>query len=314
MTASEQPTLAGKTAIVTGSGRGLGLSYARELARHGAAVVVNDVDPDAAAEAVAAIESDGGRAVAVVAPVGETETAQQLVRTAVETFGGLDILVTNAGLLRDKSLLKMTDDDFDAVVRVHLRGTFTCVREAYAHFKEHGVAGRIIAIGSPTGQRGNFGQTNYAAAKAGIVGMVRTWALEMSRAGIGVNAVIPVAATAMTRTVPYFAAAIAAEDAGQPMPDFYRKDLGFGTADDVAGLVAFLASDEAAGITGQVIGAGGDRIQLWTHPEPVLSEFRDGGWSAAAIASELAPVLRENAQSVGEDFPPLPAEFQPEQA
>jgi len=303
-------TLDGKVAIVTGSGRGLGLAYAKELARQGAAVVVNDVDPDAAAEAVAAIEAAGGRAVAVVAPVGDTETAQELVRTAVDTFGGLDILVTNAGLLRDKSLLKMTDDDFDAVIRVHLRGTFTCVREAYAYFKEHGVQGRIITIGSPTGQRGNFGQTNYAAAKAGIVGMVRTWALEMGRAGVTVNAVIPVAATAMTRTVPYFAAAIEAEDAGEPMPDFFRHDLGFGTADDVAGLVAFLASDEAAGINGQVIGAGGDRIQVWSHPEPVLSEFHTGGWSADDIASELAPTLRENLQSVGEKFPPLPPELE----
>src|SRR5690606_32536164 len=99
----------------------------------------------------------GGRATAVVAPVGPSETARALVAAAVDTFGRLDILVTNAGLLRDKSLLKMTDDDFDAVIDVHLRGTFTCVREAFAYFKENGVAGRIVTIGSPTGQRGNFG-------------------------------------------------------------------------------------------------------------------------------------------------------------
>ena len=172
-------SLSGKVAIVTGSGRGLGLAYARELARQGAAVVINDVDAGVAAEAVRTIEADGGRAVAVVAPVGSTESARQLVRTAVEAFGRLDILVTNAGILRDKSLLKMTDEDFDLVINVHLHGTFTCVREASRYFKENGVAGRIITIGSPTGQRGNFGQTNYAAAKAGIVGMVRTWALEM---------------------------------------------------------------------------------------------------------------------------------------
>src|SRR6185312_4331987 len=176
-------SLAGKTAIVTGSGRGLGLAYARELARQGAAVVVNDVDAGVAARAVASIEADGGRATAVVAPVGSSEVAAQLVAAAVEAYGRLDILVTNAGILRDKSLLKMTDEDFDAVINVHLRGTFTCVREAYGHFKANGIPGRIIAIGSPTGQRGTFGQTNYAAAKAGIVGMVRTWALEMKRAG-----------------------------------------------------------------------------------------------------------------------------------
>jgi 3-oxoacyl-[acyl-carrier protein] reductase len=195
------------------------------------------------------------------------------------------------------------------VIDVHLRGTFTCVRAAYAYFKQNEVAGRIIAIGSPTGQRGNFGQTNYAAAKAGIVGMVRTWALEMKREGVTANAVIPVAATAMTRTVPYFRAAIEATDAGEPMPDFYRKTLGFGTADDVSGLVVYLASDDAAGITGQAVGAGGDRLQLWSHPEAVLSATHDGGWVADDIAADFAPRLRESLQSVGEDMPPLPPEF-----
>ena len=125
--------------------------------------------------------------------------------------------------------------------------------------RENEVAGRIICIGSPTGQRGNFGQTNYAAAKAGIVGMVRTWALELKRAGITANAVIPVAATAMTATVPYFAAAVEADEKGEPMPAFFRHDLGFGTSDDVAGLIAYLASDAAAEVTGQAIGIGGDR-------------------------------------------------------
>ncbi|BDZ45164.1 SDR family NAD(P)-dependent oxidoreductase [Naasia aerilata] len=302
-------SLQGKTAIVTGSGAGLGAAYALALAEAGAAVVVNDVSAEAAESTVSAIVGAGGRAVAVVAPVGTSEVAQQLVDTAVSEFGGLDILVTNAGILRDKSLLKMTDDDFDQVVNVHLRGTFTCVRAAFASFKDRGIAGRIITIGSPTGQRGNFGQTNYAAAKAGIVGMVRTWALEMARAGVLVNAVVPVAATAMTRTIPYFAAAIEAEDAGRPMPDFFRKDLGFGTAEDVAGLVVFLASDEAAGISGQVIGAGGDRVQLWSHPEPVFSELRDGGWTADALAEQVAPRILSELQSVGEKFPPLPDEL-----
>ena len=131
-------SLQGKVAIVTGSGRGLGLAYAQELARQGAAVVINDVDEQAAADAVATIESEGGRATAVVAPVGPTETAQKLLAAAVETFGGVDILVTNAGVLRDKTLWKMTDDDFDTVIGVHLRGTFTCVREVATHLREEG--------------------------------------------------------------------------------------------------------------------------------------------------------------------------------
>ena len=303
--------LDGKVAIVTGSGRGLGLAYAQELARQGAAVVINDVDAETAAEAVATIIAEGGRATAVVAAVGNTETATALAQGALDAFGRLDILVTNAGLLRDKSILKMTDDDFDAVIQVHLRGTFTCVREAYAHFKNNGVAGRIITIGSPTGQRGNFGQTNYAAAKAGIVGMVRTWALEMQRAGVTVNTVVPVAATAMTRTVPFFEKAIEADDRGEPMPAFFRHDLGFGTAGDVAGLVAFLASDGAAAITGQVIGVGGDRLQLWSHPEPVFTEYQDGGWTPAALESLLPSLLDGRLQSVGETFPELPDDLKP---
>jgi len=305
-------SLSGKVAIVTGSGRGLGLAYARELARQGAAIVINDVDAGVAAEAVRIIEADGGKAAAVVAPVGSAEVARELVQAAISEFGGLDILVTNAGILRDKSLLKMTDDDFDAVINVHLRGTFTCVREAFAYFKENNIAGRIITIGSPTGQRGNFGQTNYAAAKAGIVGMVRTWALEMKKAGVTVNAVIPVAATAMTKTVPYFQKAVEADERGEAMPAFFRHELGFGTADDVSGLVAFLASDAASGITGQAIGAGGDRLQLWTHPEPAATEYRDGGWRYQDLVDNFGPLFGDKLQSVGEEFLPLPDELQPE--
>lgn len=302
-------SLAGKSAIITGSGHGLGLAYAREFARHGAAVVINDVDADAAASAVAAITAAGGRAVAVVAPVGSTETARTLVETAVREFGRLDILVTNAGILRDTVLWKMSDEDFDAVVTVHLRGTFTCVREAAIHFRDAGEGGRIICIGSPTGQRGNFGQTNYAAAKAGIVGMVRTWALELRKARVTVNAVIPVAATAMTATVPYFGAAVEAAEAGDPIPDFFRREIGFGSAEDVSGLIAYLASDAAATITGQAIGIGGDRIQLWSHPEPVESRYRTGGWTYDDLVASFETEFAGRFQSVGETFPPLPAEL-----
>ncbi|WP_341940307.1 SDR family NAD(P)-dependent oxidoreductase [Microbacterium sp. LWH10-1.2] len=303
-------SLNGKAAIVTGSGRGLGLAYAQELARQGASVVINDVDAAIADSAVESIRSTGGNATAVAAPVGSADTAQALVDAAVSHFGRLDILVTNAGVLRDTVLWKMSDDDFDTVIDVHLRGTFTTVRAAASYMRENEIAGRIICIGSPTGQRGNFGQTNYAAAKAGIVGMVRTWALELRRAGITANAVIPVAATAMTATVPYFAAAVEADAAGRPMPDFFRHDLGFGTAADVSGLIAYLASDDAAGVTGQAIGIGGDRIQLWSHPEPVVTEYRDGGWTTAALEELFPALIGERLQDVGEKFPPLPAELQ----
>lgn len=304
-------SLNGKVAIVTGSGAGLGLAYAQELARQGAKVIINDVNEDVTAQAVESITATGGEAVGVTAPVGPTETAEKLVNAAVENFGTLDILVNNAGILRDRSLLKMSDDDFDQVINVHLRGTFTCVRAAFDYFKNNNVQGRIITIGSPTGQRGNFGQTNYAAAKAGIVGMVRTWALEMKRAGVTVNAIIPVAATAMTETVPFFSAAIEADKAGEAMPDFFRKDLGFGPAADVAGLVAFLASDEAQNISGQAIGVGGDRLQVWSHPEPVATEYLEGGWTYDALQSQGRALLENNLQNVGEKMPELPAELQP---
>ncbi|WP_431711033.1 SDR family NAD(P)-dependent oxidoreductase [Glutamicibacter uratoxydans] len=302
-------SLAGKVAVVTGSGRGLGLSYAQELARQGAAVIINDMDQAAVDAAVASITEAGGKAAGVVAAVGSTETAKALVAGAVENFGRLDILVTNAGVLRDKSLLKMSDEDFDLVINVHLRGTFTCVREAYAYFKENGVAGRVIAIGSPTGQRGAFGQTNYAAAKAGIAGMVRTWALEMKRAGVTANVVIPVAATEMTKTMPFFRPAVDADERGEAMPEFYRKELGFGTAADVAGLIAYLASDAAQNVTGQAIGVGGDRMQLWSHPEPIISEFHDGGWDYQTLHNEFDARLGDKQQSVGEKFPELPEEL-----
>lgn len=295
--------LTNKVAVVTGSGQGLGLAYAKDLARHGAAVVINDVNADTADAAVAEITAAGGRAVPIVAPVGSTETAQALVTGAVEAFGRLDIMVTNAGILRDTVLWKMTDDDFDAVVNVHLRGTFTCVREAVLRFRTQGEGGRVICIGSPAGQRGNFGQTNYSAAKAGIVGMVRTWALELQRAGITANAVCPVAATAMTETIPFLAPYIDSMKNGEPLPAIIRRDVGMGTPEDAAGIISFLASDEAAGITGQAFSVGGDRLALWSHPTLTATEFRDGGWAADDIATGWASEFGPFVESVGEKFP-----------
>src|SRR5437763_2128624 len=277
--------LSGKVAVVTGSGRGLGRAYAEALATAGAAVVVNDVDADAAEAAVEAITAAGGQAVGLVAPVGTSEVADQLVDTAVSAFGRIDVLVTNAGILRDRVLWKMTDADFDDVVRVHLRGTFTCSRAAAVRMREQG-GGRLILVSSPAGQRGNFGQTNYAAAKAGIAAMARTWAMELAKSDITVNAIVPIAATEMTRTIPAFAPALEeAERTGKPLPSWLRHDEGLGTVADAASLVVFLASDEAKGVTGQAIGIGGDKLALWSHPQEKAVAFADGGWSADAIAA-----------------------------
>jgi NAD(P)-dependent dehydrogenase (short-subunit alcohol dehydrogenase family) len=299
--------LTGKVAVVTGSGRGLGLAYATELARSGAAVVINDVDPEVAGAAVKTITDAGGSAVAEVVAVGTSEAAQALVDRAADEFGRLDILVNNAGILRDSTLWKMTDDQFDAVITTHLRGTFTCTRAAAIKLREQGQGGRIICVGSPTGQVGNFGQTNYAAAKAGIVGMVRTWAMELARAEITVNAVVPVAATGMTETVPFLKPYVDALQAGEPLPPYARRELAFGPPEDAAGLVAFLASDAAAGITGQAIGIGGDRLALWTHPSEAVVEFADGtGWSADAVAAIWPERFAPAQQTVGQQFPEPP--------
>ncbi|MFD0904433.1 SDR family oxidoreductase [Actinomadura sediminis] len=299
--------LDGRRAIVTGSGRGLGLAYAEALAAAGAAVVVNDVDREAVDVAVGKITAAGGRAIGVAAAVGDAETAETLVHAAVEAFGGLDVLVTNAGILRDRVLWKMTDDDFDAVIGVHLRGTFTCARAAAVRMREQGTGGRIVLVGSPAGQRGNFGQSNYAAAKAGIVAMARTWAMELARAEITVNAVVPVAATEMTKTIPAFAPAIAeSERTGAPFPDRLRKDEGLGTPQDATGLVTFLASQASKDVTGQAIGIGGDRLALWSHPAEKAVAFADGGWSADAIAEQWHTGVGAEPETYGVPAPKAP--------
>ncbi|MGD6743315.1 SDR family NAD(P)-dependent oxidoreductase [Streptomyces sp. BH106] len=298
--------LTGKAAVVTGGGRGLGLSYAHALAAHGASVVVNDVDEAVAEAAVKSIREAGGTAVAEVVPVGTAEAADRLVARAVSEFGRLDVLVTNAGILRDKVLWKMTDDDFDAVLTTHLKGTFTCARAAAVRMREQGEGGTLVLVGSPAGQRGNFGQTNYAAAKAGIVAMARTWSMELARANITVNAIVPVAATAMTETIPAFAPYIEAMHAGEPLPSFLRKGEGFGTPEDCAALVPFLASEAARAVTGQAIGIGGDRLTLWSHPQEIKSAYADGGWTPDTIADAWPTSVGAELQTSGIPAPKIP--------
>jgi len=294
-----------RVAVVTGSVRGLGRAYAIALARAGAAGVVNDIDAGAAEETVAAIADDGGRAVAEVCAVGDTAAADALVERAVGEFGRLDVMVTNAGLLRDRVLWKMSDEDFDAVIGTHLRGTFTCARSAAIRMRAQEEGGRIIVVGSPAGQYGNFGQTNYAAAKAGIVAFARTWALELARSQITVNAIVPTAWTRMTASIPIYEPLVARAEAGEDFPADVRREHAIGMPEECAPLVVFLASDAAAGVTGQAIGIGGDRLSLYSHPAELVAELRDGGWTAEEIAARWDDAFASSQQPYGVQLPAL---------
>ncbi len=294
--------LEGKVAVVTGSGRGIGRAYATALAQAGCAVVVNDVDGDVAEETADAISRAGGRVVAEVCAVGTTEAADQLVRGALNAFGRLDVMCTNAGILRDRVLWNMSDEDFDLVIQTHLRGTFTCARAAVRQMREQGSGGRIVVVSSIAGQRGNFGQTNYAAAKAGIAAYARTWAMECAKSNITVNAIVPNAITRMISTIPGMAPLVEAAERGEPLPATVRQQMGMGTADDVAPLLVFLSSDQAAGVTGQCIGLGGDKLSLWSHPKEIAVAFRDGGWTADAIAEIWSTSVGAEPETYGIQF------------
>jgi 3-oxoacyl-[acyl-carrier protein] reductase len=237
--------LEGKVALVTGSSRGIGRAIAIELARQGCQVVVNyHSNPAAAQEVVAVIESAGGAARALGGDVSIAAEADQLVRATLEAFGTLDILVNNAGIARDKLLLRMTEEDWDAVLDTNLKGAFHCVKAAQPTFLRKR-SGRIINISSVVGLSGNAGQANYAAAKAGLIGLTKTLAKELGSRNITANAIAPgFIETDMTAKL----GAELVEQARAHIP------LGrLGRPEDVAAAVAFLASDAAAYITGQVL-------------------------------------------------------------
>ncbi|MBM3674751.1 MAG: SDR family NAD(P)-dependent oxidoreductase [Actinobacteria bacterium] len=288
--------LEGKTAIVTGSGRGIGRELALCLAREGAHLVINDVgvgldgqggDDDPAAQVVKEIEALGGKAVASYESVSEYEAAGRIVAAALDTFETVDILVNNAGIVRDKSLVKMEPEDFDAVVKVHMYGTFNCARHAAPIMKEQGY-GRIINVTSSAGMRGNFGQTNYGAAKAAIMGMTFIWALELGRSGITVNALAPVGATRMTAGL--------FERTGTVPPPDAAPALN-------APVVAFLASEHAAHVNGQVVGRTEYAYTLFQHPKPIAMMWRDGGWDVEGVVEHFDQVLGQHLQTVGMVMP-----------
>ncbi|HZU79639.1 MAG TPA: SDR family NAD(P)-dependent oxidoreductase [Acidimicrobiales bacterium] len=288
--------LDGRVAVVTGAGRGIGREIALCLAAEGAAVVVNDLGvslggegtgEDPAADTAAYIEKNGGRAVANHDSVSDFEGAGRIIAQAVDSFGKIDILVNNAGIVRDRTLLKMSEGDYDAVVAVHQKGTFNTTRHAAEHMKEAGY-GRIVNITSSAGLRGNFGQTNYGAAKAAIMGMTFVWALELGRYGITVNAVAPAGLTRMTENL------FGGEDAP---PD---QDPALN-----APLIAFLASEEASYVNGQVLGRTGFAYTIFQTPRQVAGMWKEGGFTPAEVAAHFHEVLGQHLQPVGMPAHPL---------
>jgi NAD(P)-dependent dehydrogenase (short-subunit alcohol dehydrogenase family) len=307
--------LEGSVALVTGSGRGIGREFALCFAREGAHVVVNDVGAsldgrgteietqaestegeaerkstranDPAAHVCKEIESFGGRAVPNYDSVTDYEGARAMVRTAVDEYGTLDILVNNAGIVRDRTLLKMDEADFDAVVAVHLKGTFNCGRHAAEVMKEKGY-GRIINITSSAGLRGNFGQTNYGAAKAGIMGLTFVWSMELARYGITVNAVAPSGATRMTAAL--------FDRSGQAPPPEEDPALN-------APLLAFLASEQAGHVNGQILGRTEYAYTVFQHPKQIAWMAKEGGWTPAEVAAAFDKGLGQHLQQVGMVMP-----------
>ena len=277
--------LDGRVAIVTGAGRGIGRAHALELARQGAAVVVNDFGVSLAGEktespadaVVAEIEALGGRAVANGADVADFAQAADMVQQAIDTFGGLDILVNNAGFVRDRMLVNTSEEEWDAVIRVHLKGHFAPLRHAGAYWRAEAKEGRqrvarVINTSSGAGLQGSIGQTTYSAAKAGIAGMTLVAAAEMSRYGVGVNAIAPVAKTRMTEG--------AFDTSAMALPE------------DNSPIVAWLASEDCD-ITGRVIEIDGGQICVeegWRHgPKQDLGRR----WEASEVGDAVRRLVAQ---------------------
>jgi NAD(P)-dependent dehydrogenase (short-subunit alcohol dehydrogenase family) len=296
MTNSSTPLLQGKVAIVTGGGRGIGRGIALELARAGARVVVNDLgvslQGDATAESpaesvVQEIRAAGGEAVADAHSVADHAAAAALVQAAIDAFGRVDVVVNNAGNLRDAIFHRMSEDDFDAVIAVHLKGSFNVSRAAAPHFKAQG-SGCFVHMTSTSGLIGNFGQANYCAAKLGIVGLSKGIALDMQRFGVRSNAVAPFAWTRMVGSIP------------DQTPEQKRRVEGLKklVPEKIAPFVAALASDAAKDVTGQIFGVRNNEIYLFSQPRPIRTAHTAEGWTPDSIIERVLPMFEH-------DFYPL---------
>jgi NAD(P)-dependent dehydrogenase (short-subunit alcohol dehydrogenase family) len=293
--------LKGKVAVVTGAGRGLGRSHALLLASEGAKVVVNDLggaadgtgaDKTPADEVVAEIKKMGGEAVANYDTVATMEGGERIIKAALDAFGKLDILINNAGVLRDRMIFNMTEEEWDTIMLVHLKGHFTCTKHACVVFRQQR-GGRIVNTSSAAGM-GNMGQANYSAAKEGIVGLTRTVARDMGRYGVTCNAIRPLAATRLTVTPELMAAwekraKSGLASAGTPgreeggLPDFDKMK-----PEAVSPLVVFLCTDEAANINGCNFSVGGGEITLMADPVVARSIHKEGIWTVDELC-EVGP-------------------------
>ncbi|GLY40238.1 short-chain dehydrogenase [Amycolatopsis sp. NBRC 101858] len=280
-----------RAVVVTGAGRGIGRAHALAFAAEGALVVVNDVDADATAGVVAEIGALGGKAVANTDDIADWAGAKHLVDTALEHFGRLDVLVNNAGFVRDRMLVNLGEDEWDAVVRVHLKGHFAPLRHAADHWRAEAKAGRVpsarvINTSSGAGLLGSVGQGNYSAAKAGIAGLTVVAAAELARYGVTVNAIAPAARTRMTEAV---------------FASMARPDEGFDAMapENVSPLVVWLGSEESAPVTGRVFEVEGGKVSLaqaWRHG-PVVD--KGARWEPA----ELGPVVKDLLEQAPEPEP-----------
>ncbi|MEM1314450.1 MAG: SDR family NAD(P)-dependent oxidoreductase [Pseudomonadota bacterium] len=284
--------LDGKVALITGAGRGIGRAMAEAMAAEGARVVVNDLGGGAggeagdesqapAKEAVQAIRAAGGEAEANFGSVADRGDAKAMIEQARDVFGGLDIVVNNAGVLRDAIFHKMTWEDWDTVIAVHLTGSFNVSRHAAEVFRAQG-SGRFIHFTSTSGLIGNFGQANYAAAKLGIAALSKSIALDMSRFGVTSNCIAPFAWSRMIGTIPINSEADAAR----------VEKIKQSTPEKIAPLAVALASDAAAEVTGQIFALRLNEIFLINQPRPVRSVHSGDGWTPQAVADTAFPALR----------------------
>jgi NAD(P)-dependent dehydrogenase (short-subunit alcohol dehydrogenase family) len=287
--------LKGRVAIVTGAGRGIGRGEALAMASEGAFVIINDVgaavdgsgsEATPAEDVVQEIKKMGSQAVANYDNVVETETGEKLVKLALDTWGRLDIIVNNAGILRDRMLFNMSTEEWDAVIAVHLRGHYNITKPACAYFRQERKGGVIINTSSTSGL-GNVGQANYAAAKEGIVGFTRTLAREMGRYGVRCNAIRPMAATRMTLSPDMRARAERAGEAGLKMLEQMEKSQ---IPEQVGPFVAWLASDEAANVNGRNFLVRQGYIGLYSEPEIVAAVENDGLWTVDNVSPVIGKV------------------------